>query len=88
MKINPKYKLRTLAGESVLFLQGNVDGTTSKLMTLNETSAWLWNNLQAKEFETEDVVKLLLSEFEIDEATAKNDAEEWINTLKGYNIFE
>ena len=88
MKINPKYKLRTLVGDSVLFLQGNVDGTTSKLMTLNETSAWLWNNLQAKEFETEDVVKLLLSEFEIDEATAKNDAEEWINTLKGYNIFE
>ena len=88
MKINTKYKLRTLAGESVLFLQGEVDGKTSKLMTLNETSAWLWNNLQAKEFETEDVVKLLLSEFEIDEATAKNDAEEWINTLKGYNIFE
>ena len=29
-----------------------------------------------------------LSEFEIDEATAKNDAEEWINTLRGYNIFE
>lgn len=88
MKINPKYKLRTLAGENVVFLQGKVDVETSKLLTLNETSVWLWNNLQDKEFETEDVAKLLLSEYEVDETTAKNDAEEWINTLKGYNIFE
>ena len=88
MKINPNYKLRTLAGENVVFLQGKADVETSKLLTFNETSAWLWNNLQGKEFEIEDVAKLLLSEYEVDETTAKNDAEEWINTLKGYNIFE
>lgn len=88
MKINPKYKLRTLAGENVVFMPGTAEKETSKLMVLNDTSAWLWNNFFGKEFEIEDVAKLLLSEYEVDETTAKNDAEEWINTLKGYNIFE
>ncbi|MBR4804054.1 MAG: PqqD family protein [Bacteroidales bacterium] len=88
MKINTKNILRTLAGENVVFMPGNVEKETSKLMVLNETSAWLWNNLQGKEFEIEDVAKLLLSEYEVDETTAKNDAEEWINLLRAYNIFE
>ena len=88
MKINSKFTLRSLAGENVVFMPGTAKKETSKLMVLNDTSAWLWNNLFGKEFETEDVAKLLLSEYEVDEATAKTDAEEWINTLKGYNIFE
>ncbi|MBO4741919.1 MAG: PqqD family protein [Bacteroidales bacterium] len=88
MKINPKFRLRSLAGENVIFMPGVVDKDTSKLMVLNETSAWLWNQLEGKDFDTEDVAKLLLSEYEVDETVALHDSEEWISLLASHHIFD
>lgn len=88
MKINPEYKLRMLAGESVLFLQGEVDGKTSKLMTFNEASVLLWNNFCDKDFETEDVANFILSEYDIDVQTARKDAEEWVEVLRKYGVLD
>ncbi|MBR0072947.1 MAG: PqqD family protein [Bacteroidales bacterium] len=88
MKINDKYKLTVLADENVVFIPGTVDGEQSKLMVLNATSTWLWENLLGKDFETKDVVNLLLSEYDVDEATATADAMEWVSLLDSYNIFD
>lgn len=88
MRINSRYKLRKLAGESVLFLQGNVDGTTSKLMTFNEASVLLWENFCDKDFETEDVAKFILSEYDIDEQTAREDAQEWVDVLRKNGVLD
>ena len=88
MRINSRYKLRNLAGESVLFLQGEVDGETSKLMTFNEASVLLWNNFCNKDFETEDVVNFILSEYEIDEQTARKDAQEWVEVLRNNGVLD
>ena len=88
MRINSRYKLRNLAGESVLFLQGEVDGETSKLMTLNEASVLLWNNFCNKDFETEDVVNFILSEYDIDEQTARKDAQEWVEVLRNNGVLD
>lgn len=88
MRINSRYKLRNLAGESVLFLQGEVDGETSKLMTFNEASVLLWNNFCNKDFETEDVVNFILSEYDIDEQTARKDAQEWVEVLRNNCVLD
>ncbi len=88
MRINSRYKLRNLAGESVLFLQGEVDGETSKLMTFNEASVLLWNNFCNKDFETEDVVNFILSEYDIDEQTARKDAQEWVEVLRNNGVLD
>ena len=80
--------MRNLAGESVLFLQGEVDGETSKLMTFNEASVLLWNNFCNKDFETEDVVNFILSEYEIDEQTARKDAQEWVEVLRNNGVLD
>ena len=88
MRINSRYKLRNLAGESVLFLQGEVDGETSKLMTFNEASVLLWNNFCNKDFETEDVVNFILSEYDIDEQTARKDAQEWVEVLRKNGVLD
>ncbi len=88
MRINSRYKLRNLAGESVLFLQGEVDGKTSKLMTFNEASVLLWNNFCDKDFETEDVANFILSEYDIDVQTARKDAEEWVEVLRKYGVLD
>ena len=86
MKIDPKFKLRTLAGESVLFLPGQVGGETSKLLALNEASALLYQQFKDKDFGIDDIVDFILSEYEIDEPTARNDAREWVETLKKHGV--
>ena len=88
MRINSRYKLRNLAGESVLFLQGEVDGETSKLMAFNEASVLLWDNFCNKDFETEDVANFILSEYDIDVQTARKDAEEWVEVLRKYGVLD
>ena len=88
MKINPKYKLRTLAGENVVFLQGEVEVKTSKLITLNEASVFLWNSFKDRDFSVDDVINLILSEYEVDAETAHKDAQEWIDSLKNCGILE
>ena len=88
MKINLKYKLRTLAGENVVFLQGEVEVKTSKLIALNEASVFLWNSFKDKDFTMDDVTNLILSEYDVDEETAHKDAQEWVDSLKNCGILE
>ena len=45
----------------------------SNIISMNESSAFLWRNLQGKEFTHEDMVKLLTEEYEVDDATALKD---------------
>lgn len=82
MKIESKYQLRKVAGEHMILLQGQVGGEMTKLISLNESSVVLWEALKDKEFELNDAVQVLLDYYEVDEATAKADAEKWINVLK------
>ncbi len=87
MRINPNYKVSSLAGENVVFVPGVAERDSSKLMVLNETSVWLWNSLKDMDFQLQDVVNLLLSEFDVDQNTASADAQEWLDTLSKYNCF-
>ena len=45
----------------------------SSLISLNETAAYLFKELQGKEFTEQDAVKLLLDQYEVDEETAAKD---------------
>lgn len=53
--------------------ESNID--FSKLIALNESSLLLWNRMQEGSFTTDDLVKVLLNEYEVDEATARKDVE-------------
>ena len=86
MRINPNYKVSYLAGENVVFVPGVAESDSSKLMVLNETSVWLWDSLKDRDFQLQDIVDLLLSEFDVDQKTASADAQEWVETLRKYNF--
>jgi hypothetical protein len=53
--------------------ESNID--FSKLIALNESSLLLWNRMQEGSFTTDDLVKVLLDEYEVDEATARKAVE-------------
>ncbi|MBQ8307445.1 MAG: PqqD family protein, partial [Alistipes sp.] len=54
----------------------------TRVISLNETSLYLWESLQGREFEVEDVVRLLTDRYEVDPQTAQRDAEAWVEKLK------
>lgn len=82
MKILPKYKVRHVADENIVLVQGSNPGDMTTVVALNETSLYLWNDLYGKDFELADVVSLLTERYDVDEATAEKDASQWVETLK------
>ena len=82
MKINDNLKVRTVAGENIVMMQG-VDGTDmTRVVALNESALLLFNRLSGREFEVDDVVRVLTDEYEVNEADARKDAEAWVDEMK------
>lgn len=73
MKAKPGFNLRTVCGENIIVAEGEENIDFSNIISMNESSAYLWKNIQGKEFTHEDLVKLLTEEYEVDEATALKD---------------
>ena len=81
MKIKNGFELRKICGENIVIAHGveNIDFT--KIITLNESAAFIWQQVEGKEFTEADMVKMLLDEYEVEELQAQADvktlAESW-----------
>lgn len=73
MKARPGFNLRVVCGENIIVAEGEENIDFSNIISMNESSAYLWQNIQGKEFTHEDLVDLLTQEYEVDEATALKD---------------
>ena len=73
MKIKEGFVLRTICGQNVISGEGSANVNYSSLISLNETAAYLFKELQGKEFTEEDLVTLLLDQYDVDRATAEKD---------------
>ena len=85
MKIKDGYMLREVAGNSVVVAVGKAALDFNGLITLNSTGVFLWKML-AEGINEEDLLTAVLDEYDIDEATAKNDIAEFIEKLKGADL--
>lgn len=73
MKAKPGFNLRVVCGENIIVAEGEENIDFSNIISMNESSAYLWQNIKGKEFTHEDLVGLLTQEYEVDEATALKD---------------
>lgn len=73
MKAKPGFNLRVVCGENIIVAEGEENIDFSNIISMNESSAYLWKNIQGREFTHDDLVKLLTEEYEVDEATALHD---------------
>ena len=73
MKAKPGFNLREVCGENIIVAEGEENIDFSNIIRMNESSAYLWRNIQGKEFTHDDLVELLLQEYDVDEATALAD---------------
>ena len=76
MKAKPGFNLRDVCGEQIIVAEGKENIDFSNIISMNESSAYLWREVQKLEsFTAEDLAKLLLDQYEVDEETALHDAQ-------------
>lgn len=73
MKIAEGFVLRKIAGEHIIAGEGLARVDFSKVISLNPSAAYLWSEVQGKEFGPDELVRLLLDRYDVDEATARKD---------------
>lgn len=83
MKAKTGFNLRTVCGENIIVAEGKENIDFSNIISMNESSAYLWKQVQGMEsFTNEDLARLLTEEYEVDLDTAMTDAiqlsEQWL----------
>ncbi len=74
MKIKDGFTLRTICGEHVVVGEGLAQVNFNKMLSLNESAAWLWEQVEGKEFTPETLSALLQERYEVTAAQALADA--------------
>ncbi len=81
MKIKDGFVLRKVAGNYIAVATGEEAVNFNAMVTTNETGAFLWEKLKNETTE-EELLKALLSEYDVDEETAKADISEFLEKLR------
>ena len=88
MKTKIGFNLRQICGENVIIAEGEENIDFSNIISMNESSAYLWKNIQDKEFSEVELVKLLTEEYDVDEITAKSDGDRLVKSWLNAGIIE
>lgn len=87
MKIVNGFEIKEIADNYIAIpTQDNIVDFSSIIM-LNETSAFLWLKLE-EDLTEEELLSALLAEYDVDEATAKEDIAKFISELKMAGVLE
>lgn len=86
MRINEKMKIRNVAGENIVIMPSDDAADMTKVVALNESSLLLYNQLKGREFAFDDAVQLLMDNYDVDEATARKDAEAWLADMRKHRL--
>lgn len=87
MKVKEDFILRKVSDSYIVVPVGEAVVDFSGMVNLNESGALLFEALQ-KGCEEDDLVKLILSEYDIDENTARADVKRFISKVKDAGILE
>ena len=80
VKINKDFMLRKIADEYIIVPTGKASQIFNGMITVNEVAAFIWENIDDCG-STEDIISKVLSEFDIDEDTARQDVEGFTSEL-------
>lgn len=75
MKIKEGFELRNICGENIVIGHGVENINFTKVISMNESAADIWNVIVDKDFTLDDMVQVLLDNYEVDEETARRDSE-------------
>lgn len=88
MKTKKGFNLRNICGENVIVAEGIENIDFSNIISMNESSAFLWQQVQGKEFDADTLATLLIDEYEVEKSTALTDVKALIEQWKDAEIIE
>lgn len=74
MKLRNDLILRHVGDDHIIVDPGQDMVDMSKVFNLNETAAWLWEELSDQEFDQVTIKNLLLERYEVTDSQAEQDA--------------
>lgn len=76
MRVKKGIELQNVCNEHLLIPAGIENVDFSKIISLNPTAAYLWENIAGLDnFNIDTLVELLLKEYEVEEAVAREDCQ-------------
>ena len=90
MKAKKGFNLREVCGQHIIVAQGKENIDFSNIISMNDSSAWLWQQILANDmdFVAKDLAALLMEEYEVDAQTALADSETLIKQWQEAGIIE
>ncbi len=88
MKIKEGFILRSICGEYIVVGEGLAQVNFNKMLSLNESAAYLWKEVEGKEFTPEDLVNLLLDKYDVSRKQAAADVEKLTATWVKEGVVE
>lgn len=88
MKIKEGFTLRTLCGEHIVVGEGLDQVNYNKIISLNNSAAYLWEQVQGKEFYIEDLVTLLTDQYDVSAERALEDVKRMVSTWQAQGLVE
>lgn len=88
MKIKEGFTLRTICGEHIVIGEGLAQVNFNKMLSLNGSAAYLWEQLKGKEFTEEDAVKLLTDKYDVTPERALEDVKKLLEEWKKQDVVE
>ena len=75
MRIKEGFILRSICGEYVVVGEGLAQVNFNKMLSLNNSAAYLWKELEGKDFTLDTMVDLLLENYDVTCEQAAEDVE-------------
>ena len=88
MKTKTGFNLRTVCGENIIGAEGIDNIDFSRIISLNESAAFLWKSIQGKDFNMNSLTQLLTDEYDVDAETARRDVDQLVARWKEAGLIE
>ena len=87
MKIQDGFILRKVGTDHVVVAVGEASKSFRGMIRLNDTAAFLWEQIAAG-LELDEIVAKMIEVYDVDEETARNSAADFIGTMKENGILQ
>ena len=89
MKITKEFAIREIAGDTILVPVGKSALEVSGIITTNDVGAFIWTKLTESDTPTrEGLLAALLEEYDVTEADAAADLDEFLGKLREFGVLE
>ncbi len=88
MRLRGDLTLRKIGNEYMIVEPGKDMVDLSKVYSLNRTAAFLWKELQGRDFSEDDVAEILIEEYGLSPRTAYIDGTKMLQHFKAENLIK